>query len=526
MSMTYNRTSSRGKWTIMQYLRDFDLMIAFAYALRESPQDLTESNLLSVLGKLQSQGVYTPTSKHPCKDAAKAEKNINTANFRIIQISWYMFGYYDKNQSNTHRQFVFSPLGNLLLDNIDDKLKAAKIFITMLFSLPFKQHFSHMNNSFNLYPYRLVFHLLCDQRLDGKIFADELFYLVFFVKSISASEYEDLVNDILEFRKMSSAEKLKLFKKNEGVIALSLQESKYFCGMLQSAGIVQWDIKKGTIGSLVQGEQTNRHAKKPTSRAYKLSYIKINSDVLPYVKKLLSKYPYTDIPYIEDELQGTFENDVVIRMYNFYPPELVDEIGLSGKTSDKIQKMLAVVKQIEPHASNEDGDKTGKNFEYILKDVFNLFCDVDAEKIGGSGNTDLECIYYPTPSSTLKFDVEAKSRKNRLLDVLPKRLEKHRAKIGSKYTIIIAPNYASGVLDDIADAPNIVLKSSVFSQYMAQYILSSAKKSTKFRISYTFLHHLACEHFGQDMTNALYSYIIKTFGHNIVPQPACAIEER
>lgn len=37
MLLEYNRSSSKEKWTIMQYLRSFDLMAAFAYAVRSAP---------------------------------------------------------------------------------------------------------------------------------------------------------------------------------------------------------------------------------------------------------------------------------------------------------------------------------------------------------------------------------------------------------------------------------------------------------------------------------------------------------
>ena len=51
----------------MQYLRDFDLMTAFAYALRESPTELSVENLLDIMGQLEEKGIYKPTSKKPQK---------------------------------------------------------------------------------------------------------------------------------------------------------------------------------------------------------------------------------------------------------------------------------------------------------------------------------------------------------------------------------------------------------------------------------------------------------------------------
>ena len=71
MKLTYNRDSSKEKWTIMQYLRDFDLMTAFAYALRESPTELSVENLLDIMGQLEERGIYYlllhDCSKHVCR---------------------------------------------------------------------------------------------------------------------------------------------------------------------------------------------------------------------------------------------------------------------------------------------------------------------------------------------------------------------------------------------------------------------------------------------------------------------------
>lgn len=202
-------------------------MTAFAYALRSAPNELTEENLLDVMGKLEAEGIYRPTSKKPIKSGKKAEKNINTALFRSAQVAWYMFGYYDKyGVKGQKKKFVFSPLGNLLLDNIHDKSKTSKIFLTMLYSLAFRQQFSMMNHKFNIYPYRLVFKLLLDDRLNGVLFSDEAFYLIMFLKTIDKEDYEKLVADILELRSKEPEKKLELFKKDEGVIALAIQEWK------------------------------------------------------------------------------------------------------------------------------------------------------------------------------------------------------------------------------------------------------------------------------------------------------------
>ena len=116
----YDRSSTREKWTVMKYMHDFNLMTTYAYALR-SANVLTDSNIKDVLRSMERQGTYHPRY---------GKVSIDTGKFKIIQIAWYMFAYYGRGseaQSMSNR-FVFTPLGNLLLDNLADREKVAKIF--------------------------------------------------------------------------------------------------------------------------------------------------------------------------------------------------------------------------------------------------------------------------------------------------------------------------------------------------------------------------------------------------------------
>lgn len=515
MLLEYDRSSSKEKWTIMQYLRNFDLMTAFAYALRSAPNELTEENLLDVMGQLEMEGIYRPTSKKPIKSSEKAEKNVNTAKFRSAQIAWYMFGYYDKyGMKGQQKKFVFSPLGNLLLDNIHDINKASKIFLTMLYSLAFRQQFSMMNHKFNIYPYRLVFKLLLDERLNGILYSDEAFYLIMFLKTIDKDDYEKLVSDVLELRSMPPEEKLALFKKDEGVIALAIQEWKYFCGMLKSANIIEWEVPKETIGTLAQGVNTKRHAEKPTERAYKMDRILVSPSICSYLKILVESYPFDVRPYTEEEQESQFEKDIIFRLYNFYPEELLVELGMPNEKEQKLISMLQKVDIINEYAYNRYRDLTGTRFEFVLRDAFDLFADVEAEKIGGAGNTDIEC-FYVLPNTKKKFDVEAKSRNKRLSELNPRRLREHREAVKSRYTLVIAPSFASGVKDDIARESAVLLESNVLSQFLYLYICFQAKQEDEdLVISYKEIERMALDNLGKDMTPVLRNYIFTTYGHN------------
>ena len=56
---TYDRSSTREKWTIMKYMRDFELMTTYAYALRSS-NELTKENIHDILDKMERDDIYHP----------------------------------------------------------------------------------------------------------------------------------------------------------------------------------------------------------------------------------------------------------------------------------------------------------------------------------------------------------------------------------------------------------------------------------------------------------------------------------
>ena len=57
--MEYDRSTTKDKWTIMMYMRDFNLMATYAYALRAS-NNLSNDNIDDILSKMEADGVYHP----------------------------------------------------------------------------------------------------------------------------------------------------------------------------------------------------------------------------------------------------------------------------------------------------------------------------------------------------------------------------------------------------------------------------------------------------------------------------------
>lgn len=493
--MKYDRSSTHEKWTIMKYMNDFDLMTTYAYALRAS-NILTNENIGDILYQMELDDIYHPRNGG----------SIDTGKFKIIQIAWYMFGYYDNvSRNRLPKKLVFTPLGNLLLDNLKDKKKVSKIFLAMLFGNGFRQPFSRMDNRFNIYAFRLIFKLLRDERLGYQLYHDEAFYYAMFCKEITEQEYEQLVEDILEFRQKSSIDKYNLFKKDESVVAQALHEWNYATKLLAGAGILNM-YSGNSVGVLVHGNGSGR-------RQYRENYVTIKTEMTNFVDIMLENYPYYEVPYSSEELQNSFDNEIILKMYSFYPPELLGEIGIDNEEQEKISKLLKIATSVNKYSTNENANDFNR-FEFALRDAFRLFSDVKAEKIGGSGNTDVECLYYPSDSNQVKkFDVEAKARRVKLMEVSAGRLRLHRNKIKSTYTIIVTPDYVHAVLDDIRGDRTSIIKSATLSNYLYQYI-------TKFgrNISYMALDEIVENNLGKDITNIVTEYIYDNFGHASVLQ--------
>lgn len=496
--MLYNRRSAKEKWTIMMYMRSFDLMAAYAYALRSS-NELSNDNIDGILLQMENDGVY-----HPRNGGSTF-----TGQFKSIQIAWYMFGYYNKSRKKEEpKKLVFSPLGNLLLDNLKDKEKVSKIFLAMLFGNGFRQPFSQMDERFNLYAYRLIFRLLRDSRLGGRLYNDEVFYYVMFTKTINETSYEELVNDIVEFRKIPSFEKLALFKKDEHVVGLACHEWRYATGMLASANIVSVhnDYNNRVIGQLTYGNISKATGRPNAVRKYTEDYIVLNPLLTEFTDKMLISYSPFAKPYPEDEITRKFSSAMVVEMYSFYPPELLEELGMNTEEDKAIAIMLNVASDVNYYSHQETA--TGEKFEYALANAFNLFIDVDAERIGGAGNADIECVYSLEDGLVKKFDIEAKSTSRKLIQINSPRLRIHRRKTGSLYTIIVTPNYSIGVLRDIEGEDSVIIKSATLANYLYQYILKSGRN-----ISYSFLDKIIQDNIGLDITEKVNDYVYSNFGH-------------
>jgi len=188
------------KWIISRHTKSMDLLIEVALLIKKYQHTINEHDKNEILKELEKAKIYSPRFGNSKK---------STLNSKINQLAFYMFGY--KTNINGESKFLFSPLGNLLLKYKNEVYKRNKIFLTMLWGLQFTHPHSKTDETYQLYPFRLIFKLLNEPKLDNKLFISEISYLVMMQKTITIESYEVLVNSIINFRAKTSVEIAKIF---------------------------------------------------------------------------------------------------------------------------------------------------------------------------------------------------------------------------------------------------------------------------------------------------------------------------
>lgn len=472
----------RKKWILYRHTTDFDKLVVLAEILKSftktgiSKEDKTNLNL-----KLKELGLYN--ERNP-------ELPLDAINHKINQLSYYMFGYQAKVDGQD--RFLFSPLGNLFLKHIEDKEKTAKIFLAMLWAVQYQHPHSGTDNEFQLYPFRLIYKLLTEPKLSNKLYAFEVAYSVVFVKEISSKSYDELVNELLELRKLSDEELAQKFQEDRHAFVNSAYEWDYYVSTLfESAGVL--NKSAGVVICKLQHGNTN------TFRKITRNEVSIPENLRPLIQQLENEYSFLEKPLLLNDPER-LKIDVIKEIYSFYPKSLLIEIG--ELVDDIKYELLNLPKLIEQYANNNDGAEAYL-FEDALTDGFNMFYNVEAEKVGGAGNTDLECLYL---TKKKKFAVDAKSTKNKLSGINAGRLEGHREKIGGAYTIVVTPRFVPAVLQDIRTSPIVIIRATTFSEYLYNCIDNDLRE-----IDYEDFDNIIVNNLGKDISKNISDLTISRF---------------
>ncbi|NQU99473.1 MAG: restriction endonuclease, partial [Parcubacteria group bacterium] len=411
----------RNKWILYRHTRDFNLVIKVAELLKtQASKYVGKKSKVYLQNQLANLGLYNERNPN---------KPLDAINHKINTLCFYMFGHKENWESG--EKFIFSPLGNLFLKNKKDKKKRRLIFSSMLWSIQFEHPHSGTDRNISLFPFRFIYKLLLDSRIENKLFAFEIAYLIVFVQKVSINKYEEIIEKIIKLRRLNNDEVLELFSQDKHAYVNASYEWDYYMSNVLKSELVL-DKTLGEVIGKIQHGNTN------TYRKITRNSVSIPKDLVHFFEKLELKYSFQEDPLkLNDETRP--RSDVVKEIYGFYPEILLKSIG---EYSQQIDEILNLPKLIEEYSNNNDG-KQAYLFENVLEKGFNQFYNVSAKKIGGAGNVDLECIYL---ERNKKFSVDAKSTKNKLSIINSGRLNHHRDIIGSKYTIVITPRYVPAVL--------------------------------------------------------------------------------
>lgn len=479
----------KNKWILYKHTSNYELIKAVALDVKNSCKtDISNTEKERMQERLAALNMYR--TRNP------QERPLDSINHRINTLEYYMFGYEDDSNG---KRFIFSPLGNLFLKYINDEEKLKKIFIAMLYAMQFQHPASGTDKEFQLYPFRLIFKLLTDERLNGRLYNYEYALLIAFVDSVDQNKYNNLVEKMLNLRNKSDEEIEGLYKLDEHTYVNAVYEWEYYtCKLLSSVGI--FDRTKGSpICKLYHPTKSGSHSK-PTGRTARNGYVSLNNSIKNFVVTLLEKYSFLQKPLrLDDSERMTL--DVVKEIYSFYPPELMREIG----ESDTLSSLLELPKLIEEYSNNPENE-TAYLFEEVLDEGFSMFYNVETKRIGGAGHTDIECLYL---TKRKKFAVESKSTANKLSGINVGRLREHREEIGGEYTIVITPRYVPAAKRDIKGTPIVIVLASTFAEYLYNNIFHDVRN-----VDYADFDDIIVEHLGEDVSKFISDMTMAKFATN------------
>lgn len=479
----------REKWILYKHTNSYDLIKAVALDVKNAcATNISDIERYRMQERLAALHLY--------KTRNPKARPLDSINHRINTLEFFMFGY-EYGQRNDKR-FIFSPLGNLFLNHIGCEDKLQKISTAMLFGLQFQHPASGTPVNFQLYPFRLLFKLMSDSRLNYRLYNAEYAYLVAFVTHANNASYEQLVGDILKFRQQDNATISALLKKDEHTYVNCIYEWQYYIQrLLSQIGILIIEPGKELV-KLYHPTKINSHSA-PTGRIVTTGYTQISPKVLSFVQRMLAEYPFDQAPLRLDDPER-MRLDVIKEIYSFYPKLLLEEIG--EKTDDLQVRMLALPRLIEQYSHNPNNE-TSFLFEDVLAEGFNMFVNVEARKIGGSGHTDIECLYITRKK---KFAVEAKSTANKLIGINTGRLRTHREEIGGEYTIVITPRYVPAARRDIRNDQTVIILASTFSEYLYNHIYHDVRE-----IDYEDFDRIIANNLGTDISKLISDMTMQKF---------------
>lgn len=477
-------------WVFKKHTNNIKILTEVALYLKANKAGISKKEKEKMYKEFQKTSLYNPRK-------SLRDEPLDAINHKLDGLKYFMFGYSDKVDGDI--KFIFSPLGNLFLKYISEEEKLSKIFATMLIGMQFPHPFSKPSEEFFLYPFRLIFQLLLEPKLNGKLYNYEVVRFLIYVDKMNLQTYTELVDEILESRAETDTEKFEYLKNNENTLTKSVYEWQYYMSsILDEIKIIE---KNSGTAFIDMYHPRRKGSKTETKRKANNGFFSLTETVKPIVRKLLEKYTIYDTPLRLNNSKKK-SNDITKEIYSFYPFELLEEID---EAPDRLEMQLLDLPKLIEEYSHNPNNETSDKFEDVLEEAFNMFINVDASKISGAGQTDIECLYLTIQE---KFAVEAKSTANKLGQINAGRLKRHRGIIGAEYTLVITPRYTPSVVKyDIKDENIVILKANTLSEYLYNNIVAHNRK-----IDYGEIQNIVVSNYGTDISEKVSELTLSKFG--------------
>lgn len=453
--------SMNDKWIFQKNTNSKDLIKSYLNVINET-KDVTDKE--RIIEKLKLSSGYNGRSERG---------SLNTMGVRFSQMCFYMFGY--KNENNT---FIPSQTTINLLK--ETNLKSKNMLIN-LFAIQYPHPYSNTPEDIEIHAGRLIIKLLCDEKIQCKLYIDEMIYFLPFIKKIDKKIYNELIESILEYRTLSYEQKLELFKKEynwETLFANCVHEFSYFFARIFKSFDVL-DIvgdpshNDGKLFKFRHGDATKHTTFRNDaydSRKKYSGYIKIKDSLKTDAYMLISKYSAFDKPLTIKDSNIFSKKDWI---HDLYEVEMLNYLSIVFPEYSSQREIINAISEMQYMSKYSSVD--GKDFENSLKPVMELFREnLNVEIISGAGEPDLLCVFDDSSrcKSDYKVNIEAKSR-NSANNMNVMRIERHIEKYASRYCIIVAPRFSRGNDLDISGKNMVSITADILGKYCSKECLSS-----------------------------------------------------
>lgn len=482
------------RWTIDKNVNDKSILTEFAALMANKRGGFT-------LDDLVDDTIYQGRTQEPGAEYNKGSSI--TTGVRLLQAKYYMFGYDVNDRETGQKKFMPSPM---LLNCIetDDLNIQAQNFLVNLFAIQYPNPANRTPDCFEIYAGRLIVNLLLDSRLQYRLYIDECIWFLPFLERMTPEIYQELIDSILEYRRYSYEQKLSLFQSvydwNHLFANVTHEMNYYFLRLFKNMGVFNLIGDNSHNGgrlfrflhSEAGGNKTYRNTAYDTHKKFS-GYVELSNAVFMAASKLSNNFSLFDIPTKQTDENIYNLQDWYTYLYEIEPLPYLACINTNIDRKSEIQAIVYEMVRASKYGSHD-----GKEFENALKPFMELFEEtLDVEIIAGAGNTDLLCTMEEQPSNRIyKMNVDAKTRNNGLQELNASRLTRHIRKHGAEFCIVVAPRFASGVKQDIANSKVVVVKSEVLGNYCYLECTQSNKRAADF----TSIRKIIDANLGRDIT--------------------------